>query len=159
MQRLIATAAAFSAFSVVVPANAQDSDDPYAPCVAMTDDAARLACFDATHADQQVVIAQQEEVAEERREEVFGFREQDAVLEDANDESTLTVTVTEVLRGAQRSQVLLLDNGQLWREISGSTLRNRPREGWQGTISRHWSGAYEIRFEGRRGYLRVARVQ
>ncbi|MBH5321168.1 hypothetical protein [Aurantiacibacter sediminis] len=149
---------AFPLFAIALPAQAQDN--PYADCAAISDDAERLACFDRTYAEQVVVIAEREEAEEERREEVFGFREEDAVFErEEEEEATLTVTVQEVLRGSRRDQVLLMDNGQLWREIDGSTLRNRVREGWTGTVSRHWSGAYEIRFEGRSGYLRVARVR
>ncbi|MDE1467376.1 hypothetical protein [Aurantiacibacter sp. D1-12] len=141
-----------------VPAQAQDAD-PYADCAALTDDAARLACFDRTYAAQRVVIAEAAEAAEVRREEVFGFREEDAAIEREEEDATLTVTVAEVLRGSGRTQVLLMENGQLWREVDGSTLRNRARVGWTGTVSRHWSGAYEIRFEGRSGYLRVARMR
>ncbi len=143
---------------LAVPAHAQD-EDPYAACAATTDDAARLACFDRTYQAQQVVIAEREEVEEAEREEVFGFREEDAVLEREEEEVALSATVTEVLQGARRSQVLLLDNGQLWREIDGSTLRNRVRDGWVAEITRHWSGAYEMRFEGRSGYLRVTRIR
>ena len=150
--------AACALFALSVPAQAQ-GDDPYADCAATTDDAARLACFDATYARQQVVLAQQEVREEREREEVFGFREADDALERADEEVNLTATVTEVLRGARRSQVVLLDNGQLWREIDGSTLRNRIREGWVANITRHWSGAYEMRFEDRTGYLRVTRIQ
>ena len=146
---------------LAAPAAAQQMPaDPYAPCVAMEVDAERLACFDATHAAQQVVLAQAAQQAEERREEAFGFRGEDAVIEVAREEEArLTVTVAEVLQGQRRSQVLLMDNGQLWRETDGSTLRNRVREGWSGEVTRHWSGAYEIRFEGRSGYLRVARMR
>ena len=146
---------------ICAPAFAQDAgDDPYGDCAAITSDAERLACYDATYAEQRVVTAERAEREAERREEVFGLSEADASLERGEAESpAITATVSEVLQGARRSQVLLLDNGQLWREISGSTLRNRVREGWVGTITRHWSGAYEIRFEGRSGYLRAARVQ
>lgn len=147
--------------ALAVPVQAQDAqrDDPYASCAALTDDAARLACFDTTYASQRVVIAEQLEQEEARREEVFGFRDEDRAIERAAEEVALTATVSEVLQGERRSQVVMLDNGQLWREIDGSTLRNRVREGWVATISRHWSGAYEIRFEGRTGYLRVARMR
>ncbi|VVT01836.1 hypothetical protein [Erythrobacter sp. EC-HK427] len=141
------------------PAAAQDSANPYAACAAITDNAQRLACFDATYAEQTVVIAEREEAVAAQREEVFGFREQDDVIERQPEVAVLTVTVQEILQGNRRSQVLLMDNGQLWREIDGGTLRNRVREGWTGTITRHWSGAYEIRFEGRSGYLRVARMR
>jgi len=146
---------------LAVPAAAQDAgEDPYAVCAALEGDAERLECFDRTFASQRVVIAETAERAEEQRAEMFGFREEDAVLERTEDPDTaITASVTEVLQGARRSQVLLLDNGQLWREISGSTLRNRIRDGWTASITRHWSGAYEMRFEGRSGYLRVARVQ
>ena len=140
-----------------LPAAAQD--DPYAACAALADDAARLACFDTTFARQQVVQAEEAQAAEVAREEVFGFRGEDRQIENASEDVTVTGTVTEVLRGARSSQVLLLDNGQLWREIDGSSLRNRVREGWTTSISRHWSGAYEMRFEGRSGYLRVERVR
>jgi len=146
------------ALLLAMPAQAQD-DDPYATCAAMGDDAARLACFDATYAEQRVVIAERQEAEEREREEVFGFREEDDALENVEEEVNLTATVTEVLQGARRSQVLLLDNGQLWREINGSTMRNRVRDGWVATIERHWSGAYEMRFEGRSGYLRVTRIR
>ncbi|MWV26595.1 hypothetical protein [Aurantiacibacter rhizosphaerae] len=140
------------------PAMAQDGD-PYAACAATQDDAARLACFDRTYQSQQVVIAEREAVEEQTREEVFGFREEDAVLEREEEGVAMTAAVAEVLQGSGRSQVLLLDNGQLWREINGSTLRNRVRDGWTATITRHWSGAYEMRFDGRSGYLRVSRMR
>jgi hypothetical protein len=157
MHRLLA-ASAIALAALTLPAQAQD-DDPYAACAAMSDDAARLACFDATYAEQRVVIAEREEAEEREREEVFGFREQDDALERAEEDVAITATVAEVLQGARRSQVLLLDNGQLWREINGSTMRNRVRDGWVATIERHWSGAYEMRFEGRSGYLRVTRIR
>ncbi|WP_340588455.1 hypothetical protein [Erythrobacter alti] len=143
------------------PALAQHAgDDPYADCAALEDNAERLACFDTTYAEQRVVLAERAAREEEQREEVFGFREADVALDDGDaDDVAVTATVSEVLQGARRSQVLLLDNGQLWRESDGSTLRNRVREGWVGTITRHWSGAYEIRFEGRSGYFRAARIR
>lgn len=141
--------------AIAIPAAAQD--DPYAACAAMTDNADRLACFDATYSAQTVILAEAAEREEELVEQTFGVRGEDAVID--RDDISVTATVTEVLQGARRSQVLLLDNGQLWREIQGSSMRNRVREGWVGTVTRHWSGAYEMRFEGRSGYLRVARVQ
>jgi len=148
----------FPAMLLGSPAQAQ-GDDPYAACAAMSDDAARLACFDTTYAEQRVVIAEREEQEERDREEVFGFREQDDALERVEGDVEVTATIAEVLRGSGRSQVFLLDNGQLWREINGSTMRNRVRDGWTANITRHWSGAYEMRFEARSGYLRVTRVR
>ena len=158
MNRLLAAAAFTLVTLFAVPAQAQDRDDPYARCAAMGDNMARLACFDETYAEQRVVIAQREEEREAVREEVFGFRDEDLVLERSPEEITQTTTIAEVLQGAARSQVFLLGNGQLWRETSGSTFRNRVREGWTVTITRHWSGAYEMRIADRSGYLRVERI-
>lgn len=160
LRKAVPIAFGLVAFALVpaLPAQAQE-DDPYADCAAIAGDAARLACFDTTYAEQRVVIAEREERQEREREEAFGLREETDALERAEGEASLTATVVEVLRGSDRSQVLLLDNGQLWREISGSTIRNRVREGWVANISQHWSGAYEIRFEDRTGYLRVTRLQ
>lgn len=142
------------------PAAAQEAANPYAACAAMRDNAQRLACFDSTYAAQSVAIAAREEREGARRENLFGFRDQEAVAAREEAEGAgLAITVSEVLRNSRRDQILLLDNGQLWREIDGSTMRNRVREGWAGTVSQHWSGAYEIRFEGRFGYLRVARIR
>lgn len=146
------------ALLIAVPATAQE-DDPFAACAATADDAARLACFDTTYAELKVAIAEREAAEERERQETFGLRAVDESAERAREEMNLTATVAEVLQGAGRSQVLLLDNGQLWREADGSTLRNRVREGWVAEITRHWSGAYEMRFDGRSGYLRVMRMQ
>lgn len=158
MRTLFASTVAIPLIAIAAaPAAAQDGDDPYAACAAMGDDAARLACFDATYSEQRVVLAEAAAEAERRIEESFGIAAEDEAIE--RDEVTLAATVQEVLQGNRRSQVMLLDNGQFWREVDGSTMRNRVREGWAVTISRHWSGAYEMRFEDRPGYLRVARVQ
>ena len=163
-------------------------NDPYDACAALTDDAARLECFDTAYAQsrssqasRERAAAEQAQRAEEVRAREFGLspterqeRRDDvaaadpqagedlARLEEEEAEArdfSLEVRVAEVWQDGTRKRILRLDNGQLWRETSGSTLRNRVQEGWQGTITRHWSGAYEIRFEGRNGYVRIARIQ
>ena len=141
-----------------IPAAAQEQvEDPYAPCAELADDGERLACFDATHAAQRVILAEAAERAEALVEETFGMRDRDEDIE--REDIEITATVVEVFTDGSRRPVLRLDNGQFWRETSGSTLRNRVRDGWTATITRHWSGVYEMRFEGRTGYLRVNRLQ
>jgi len=171
-----------------VPAGAQGQDDPYGACAALSDDARRLDCFDTTYAESQSsrasrerAAAEQAQRAEERRTQEFGLspserrerREEVAAAdpvagqnatraqEDARraGDFSLGATVAEIRQGGTRNQILLLDNGQLWRQTSGSTLRASVKEGWTGTITRHWSGAYEMRFDGRSGYLRLERIQ
>ncbi|RPF71592.1 hypothetical protein [Aurantiacibacter spongiae] len=139
------------------PVAAQE-EDPFARCAAMADDVQRLACFDATYARNRAEVAEAQERAAERAREEFGFRPSEDTSR-AKEEAAVTATVAEVLTDSRRNNVIVLSNGQLWREINGSTMRNRVRDGWVATITRHWSGAYEMRFDGRSGYLRVSRVR
>ena len=153
---------------LTAPAFAQEADDPYAACAALPDNAARLSCFDTTYAAQGPV---RERNAEVTRVETFGLsnRAAERAAEraagpeseaQAEPEFTLAALVSEAFVDGLGKQVLLLDNGQLWRETPGSTMRNAlPRQGWQASISQSWSGAYQMRFEGKRGYLQVMRVR
>jgi len=174
-----AISAALVAFAI--PAAAQSGEDPYAACAATADSAARLACFDETHARVAIVRASEGESAaerarraEQRRVDEFGLaaaqREERRDAERAADPVAaadvpegngleITATVTEAFVDGLRRSVLLLDNGQLWREGGDSRMFFVPRAGWQARITQHWSGAYEMRFEGQRGYLRVTRVR
>lgn len=170
--------AALVAFAI--PAAAQSGDDPYAACAATPDNAARLACFDETYARNAVVRAAASETEaqralreEQRRIDEFGLaasmredrREAQraanpaAAEETEDDELAITATVTEAFKDGLGRNVLLLDNGQLWREGGDSRMFFAPQPGWQARITRHWSGAYEMRFEGQRGYLRVTRLR
>jgi len=151
------------------PAFAQETGDPYAACAALPDNAARLSCFDTTYAAQGPVRERSAEVtrvetfglsnraAERAAERAAGPAESEA---QAEPEFTLAANVSEAFEDGLGKQVLLLDNGQLWRETPGSTMRNAlPRQGWQASISQSWSGAYQMRFEGKRGYLQVMRIR
>ena len=147
-------------------AQAQVDNDPYAVCAAMTESAARLGCFDTTYAGQQAGRTQQ---TEEQRAENFGLRSSAAAAREeeqpdgqvpAEAEFTLSAAVTEAFVDGLGKRVLLLDNGQLWRETTGSTMRGSPpAAGSQASISESWSGAYQLRIEGRRGYIRATRIR
>ncbi|WP_421990287.1 hypothetical protein [Qipengyuania sp.] len=181
-----AVVAVFPASHVV----AQDTadNDPYATCAALTDDPARLSCFDETYARQKVVIAKREEQERVRTVEDFGLsdiqiRERDAELAaenppspdagsvstevvsapvrpaDVDDDESITSTVVEVFEDGARRQVVLLANGQLWRETSNSSWRGTIRSGWEATVRKHWSGGYRLKFGNRRGFLGVTRIR
>lgn len=153
-------------------AHAQEEPDPYAPCAAMSDDAQRLACFDATFADQRVVRAEEAErrieearlaeqraieearAAEERRIAEFGMHN-----DEEEEEMTITSAVVDVFTDGLGNRLITLENGQMWREVNGSSMRASPRAGWIAEVERHWSGAYTMRFEGRRGFIRMDRYR
>ncbi len=155
-------------------------DDPYDACAALADDARRLACFDNVHASRATVLAPVEAV---QREEDFGLaqreRERARAAELASQpadavtsvspgevavaeatEFTLTASVVEAFTDGLGKRVLLLENGQLWRETTGSTMRGgQPAAGAEATIVESWSGAFQLRIEGRRGFIRVIRMR
>lgn len=180
MPRILATAAVLpflTGAAMASPAGAQDRADPYARCAAIDAADDRLACFDETYARSGELRDARERQIAERREEEFGLsvqergelREQQAdgekaaqvarEAEDEEDEPALVAQIVEVAQDDAGRTVVQLDNGQVWRQTSGSTLRNRVRQGWTATVTRHWSGAYEMRFDERSGYLRVERIR
>ena len=108
--------------------------------------------------------AQEQEPARQTPSQATRASEPDSRAADQVDEAdetkadAIVATIQAASDGARRA-LMVLDNGQVWREVDGSTMRNRVREGVKVTITRHWSGAYEMRLEARSGYLRVERVR
>lgn len=181
MLRLFAASApAIALAALAAPAAAQQAD-PYADCAATVDDAARLACFDATYQEQIGVRAEaerrrieEERLAEQRRIEEERLAEQRAIeaaraeeerriaeygLPDAEEaDMEIRSEVLDVFTDGLGKALVTLENGQIWREVGGSSMRNAPSSG-VATVEKHWSGAYTMRFEGRRGFLRVERYR
>lgn len=174
--------------AIAAPAWAQEENDPYARCAEMADDAQRLGCFDTTYAEWQAeraerarLLVQDTQRAEARRAEEFGLsasevearRETEAradplaagelaELEEqkaSESDFAVTATVADASEDRYGKRTVRLDNGQVWRETSGSSMRLFIRPGWQATVTRRWSGGYEMRFDGHRGVLRVSRGQ
>jgi len=164
---------ALFSLALAAPLVAQNDGDPYAACAAMTADAERLACFDTTHAQRATARAEAMAQAAVRAEREFGLaqsgREEPGESEtaaseadraDAEDgEITIAAMVAEASLNDVGRNTVVLDNGQVWREISGSNMRVLPRAGWQARVTQSWSGGYQMRFDGRRGFLRVMRVR
>ena len=143
-------------------------------CRAMTDDAARLACFDAKTAalqsatdSSQIVIVDREEVREAER-GLFGLRlprirlfggggDDDGEEEQHVDRIETTVTAAS---GGQRGRpwILRLGDGSLWTQIDSVVLPLAPRPGTAIVIHRAALGSYRAVIQGMRP-LRVRRVE
>lgn len=162
------------------PGQAQD-DDPYAACAATQDDAARLACFDATFIEQRGVRAEAEQrrIEEERTAEQRCIEEERLARQRAAEEARLeeerriaeygmpdseeqdmviNAEVQDLFTDSTGRALVTLSNGQIWREVGGSSMRN-PLSSGMASVESHWSGAFTMRFEGRRGFLRVRRYR
>ena len=174
--RMICCSVALAAMAAAWPGCAF-AQDAYDACAAMADDAARLRCFDETHAAQKAQSASRAAEDAARREAEFGLTatqrerraeseaEQGRAADTAGEaaaeaeEDTVHSVVAEVFSDAARRPVILLENGQVWRGTSNSNFRRRVRAGWEAEITRSWTGGYRMTFEGQSGYLGVARVR
>lgn len=167
------------------PVLADDDDEalePFRECAILTDNAARLACFDQALAGAATAQQARRERRNRRRAEDFGLsaiqieerydreveraeRSGDAdalaaaeALEPAEPEE-VTSPITETLVDATQRRVFLLENGQIWREGNNSSLRGRVRVGSIATVSRGGLGGFRLRVEGRTGFISVSRIR
>lgn len=155
------------------------SESIYAPCSVILNDAERLLCFDKTY---QQEIAIDEQRAQDRRDveiKNFGLNSKQVRLQEqekssasaqqeivyqnasanADDELRVRAMITEVLTDALGNNVLILDNGQIWRSTSNKSFKGRVKTGWPVEISKIWSGGYRLTIKDKTGFLGVARVR
>ena len=158
--------------------NAQPRDGealtaPFNACGAIVDNAARLACFDAALA----ALPRAQEAAAERSEaEIiasFGLPSGETaapgpsaevdpattLVRDEDGKLAISSRVADVLTATGRLPVILLENGQLWRQGGQSGRGLRPRAGLVATVTPSGFGGYRMRFEGRTGFLSVTRIR
>ncbi len=181
--RLFLIPAAMLPIAMATPAYADETDealDPFRECGTLTEGPARLACFDAALAGADAAQQSRRERRNRRRAEDFGLSaiqieeryerevsraEQSGgsaedVAELAPPEpEEVTSAITETFTDATRRRVFLLENGQIWREGSNSSLRGRIRLGSIATISRGGVGGFRLRVEGRTGFMSVNRIR
>lgn len=139
-------------------------------CRALTDPAARLACFDqqvaaleAAEAARDVTVIDREEVRRTRR-GLFGFSLGDLGSifgggdEDEDDERAaadrveqIAAVIREVGRDRSGKLILVLDNGQRWVQTDSGGGR-QPRPGQNVVISRASLGGFIASVEGRAGF-------
>src|SRR5205085_815467 len=138
------------AFAVATGAAAQDLTGEVAACAGISDATQRLACYDALAHRAEPTPKQmpaQLPAASELRLQEFGAeqipRESDPAAQP--DDDSITAGVSGVSVNSFGRFVLTLDNGQVWRQIDGDTMRlvsmsNSPRGNV--TISRGLLGSY-----------------
>lgn len=139
-------------------------------CRAITDDAARLACFDSAAAALQaaqerrdVVVVDRQQVREGRR-RLFGLALPRIPIfgggdDDDQDEDQVR-TVEGVVSGASQDGlghwVVTLQDGAVWAQVDNNTLAMRPRPGHRVVINRAALGSFMMRVNNQPG-IRVRR--
>lgn len=161
---------------LAMPASAQ-SLKSFTQCAAIVDDGKRLECYDkaasavspairaeveqrqklaAARAAEAAAAAEAAREAQERdrfgREGVRGFRGTDQEV------TEIQSTVTEVLRDSGGKMIIVLDNGQMWRQIDGSTMASI-RTGSTVTVKRGTLGSYRLAPEKGNRTFQVVRMR
>lgn len=129
-------------------------------CAATADRTERLGCYDALASNARERIA---------RDNVENFGRSDYELRQESEDmpregafaevDELNATIVESATNGIGKRLIILDNGQVWRETNPSTLRGSLRQGMAVTISEGLGGAYRIKAEGKRGFLTVQRIR
>jgi hypothetical protein len=178
MKRFLGIATALAALpAVVAPQGAQARDKDAAPpkivtaiaeCRAIADDAARLRCFDTAATDlagaidrRAVVVVDQEEIAEKRREQ-FGARRQDLGLPGVTDADAKIDRIEGKIRSASTLRdgnwAIVLEDGSAWHQTDGFTFARFPRPGDAVLVREAALGTFKMRIAGQNG-IRVRRVR
>jgi hypothetical protein len=163
---------------VVASSAAPAAPDPPAPrpalfeallrCRALTDDAARLRCFDAAAANLQaaaerrdVVVVDRGQIRESRR-RLFGLALPQLPIfggHDAEEEAQVS-TVEGVIASASENGmgqwVIRLQDGAVWAQVDNNRLAFRPRPGQPVLVRRAALGSFMMRVNNQPG-IRVRR--
>ncbi len=177
MTRFIVSSLAFLALTLPGAAPAEALGEELRACRNLTDDQARLACYDAavdrsrkgadggpessTENAAAAVPAEPVVTAESlSQEDLFGksSKEIERSLEEATGSEridSLSATVTRLRKFGYDKVLITLDNGQVWKQIDTSSLRLRV--GDTVDIERAALGSFMLRKEGNNRWMRVSR--
>lgn len=148
---------------------AQDLGRALIECRDISDDSNRLACFDnlanGLESGAQVVAEAPAPVLSP--EEQFGVEDLAETKEKKKKESgalkSLTAPVVDIGRNGRGKYVVILENGQIWRQLSADTGRLRiPSSGAEGLsveIKRRSLGAHSLYLNGENRGIKVERIK
>ena len=131
-------------------------------CRAVSDPAARLACFDsaAGRLDEaektgEIVVVDRKQAGEVRR-QAFGFAIPSLALfdkaEDAEKLERVESILTAARQGADGKWSLKLENGAVWRQTDTESLVREPRPGSRVAIKSAALGSYLMSIDGQRSF-------
>lgn len=129
-------------------------------CRGITDDSARLACYDAAAATidraettGELVVVDRGQVREAKR-SLFGFDTSalnffDRGSDDSRVEvSNVTLTIDRAYRGEGGKWVMVMTDGQVWRQTDGTGPYNPPHQGSKAEIRKASLGSFFLNVDG-----------
>jgi hypothetical protein len=161
--KTVLTATAFATLSFAAIADVPESD--VVRCAAIVPDGERLACYDAiadkvsaaasiaaTRRAEAAALARQEaaaaaEAARQAAANAFGAEDVAAIRRESrnSDDNEIQATIMEVLKDLRGRYVLLLDNGQTWRQLDGTLYKLKRGETVR--IKRRAISGYRLSFD------------
>lgn len=169
MTRFIAGSFAFLALTVPGAVPAEALGEELRVCRDLTDDQARLACYDAAVDRSRKSADPGPEPSTEKtagsaaslsQEDLFGktSKEIERSVEEATGSEqidSLSATVTRLRKFGYDKVLITLENGQLWKQIDASSLRLRVGDTVK--IERAALGSFILRKPGNNRWMRVSR--
>jgi hypothetical protein len=132
-------------------------------CRALTDSAARLACYDAgvtalenARTGGEVAVFDREEVRKTKRGlfgfslsdlPIFGTRDKANAEEERDEVKEITAKMKAVSRNSSGGFIVTLEDGARWEQTDSTTLGRSPRVGETVTIKRAALGSYKMSFQ------------
>jgi hypothetical protein len=136
-------------------------------CRALTDTAARLACYDAAsakldeaEASGQVVVVDREQ-AKQVRKEVFGLQlpsldifnlggggKAASAIAKGDDVDRLVATVKQAWRQSDGKWIVELDTGAVWRQLEDADIARDPHPGSKAEIKKASLGSFMLKLDG-----------
>ncbi|UVO50444.1 hypothetical protein M0208_07910 [Sphingomonas sp. SUN019] len=132
-------------------------------CRALTDSAARLACYDAgvaalesARAGGEVAVFDREDVRKTKRGlfgfslsdlPIFGKRDKENAEEERDEVKEITATMKAVTRNSAGGFIVTLEDGARWEQTDSTMLGRSPRVGETVTIKRAALGSYKMSFK------------
>ncbi len=138
-------------------------------CKGKTDDAARLACYDAATASLGAaekkgdIVVVDRDMAKAARRQAFGFSLPSLDMfkgsEDKPEEAEqLTAIAAKAYQGADRKWVFELEDGAVWVQNDSETLQRDPKKGSKIEIRKAAIGSFFLKSDGQRA-IRARRVK
>jgi len=157
----------------------EKSLEPFERCRVIAEDEARLACFDSTLILAKKLALEERDQRRDRTKKDFGLSTLQIERRDDSDAKTDSVAVQErrderaelepdkivskiidtYTSTRSKKKLFILENGQIWKETSTSTLKRPPKINSNVTISRSGFGGFRMRVEGRSIVLYVKRIK
>ena len=155
--------------NIVCMSYASSADKNVSTCQAISNDLARLACYDTLFAGQDIaqlnipsspttpvplqVVPANKPVESATKDESFGLEQ----VEASADDNVLSTTVAKIKANPFGIRTLTMSNGHQWRETESSSLR--VKVGQQVYIEKGVFSAYYLKVEGSNREMRVKRLK